>query len=322
MSRSVRLVSLCAVALLTGVLVGCSDKNDSHKSASQVAVKVNKEEVSVHQLNDLLARGGNIPQEQLKNASAQALERLIEQELMVQQARERKLDREPRVVQALESAHRDILARFYGEQVASAAARPTSAQIDTFYNDNPPLFAKRRIYALQEISIQIPPERLEEVTQRLKSGATIQQVKDWLTEQKIQFQVSGGIKPAEQIPPEVLKGISQLNPGQAFVGRTPVGLTLLLIEGARDEPVDRTKARPAIENFLLTKARSELVKAEIKRLREIAAIEYVGDFVPEAKDAAAAPAPAEPAQTPAEPAADAPGNAIRSAIEQGAVKLK
>jgi EpsD family peptidyl-prolyl cis-trans isomerase len=317
-SRSVRLVSLCAVALLAGVLAGCGSKDDSHKSASQVAVKVNKEEISVHQLNDLLARGGNIPQEQMKNASEQALERLIDQELLVQQAKERKLDREPRVVQAVEAAHRDILARFYGEQVASDAARPTAAQIDAFYNDNPPLFAKRRIYALQEISIHIPPERIEEVTTYLKSGATIQQIKDWLNAQNIQFQTNGGVKPAEQVPPEVLKGLSQLNRGQAFVGRTPVGLTLLLIENVRDEPVDRVKARPAIENFLLGKARGDRVRTEIKRLREIAAIEYVGDFVPTAKDAAEQ-APAEPA---AATAPSAPEDAIRSAIEQGAVKLK
>jgi EpsD family peptidyl-prolyl cis-trans isomerase len=316
MSCSVRVASLCVVALLVGALAGCGDK-DTKKSASQVAVKVNKEEISVHQLNDLLARGGNIPQEQLKNVSAMALERLIDQELMVQQAKERKLDRDPRVVQAVEAAHRDILARFYGEQVASGASRPTGTQVDTFYNDNPALFAKRRIYSLQEVNIQAAPERIEEVSKHLQGGGTIQQIKDWLTAQNIQFQANSGVKPAEQVPPEVLKGLSRLNPGQAFVGRTPAGLVLLFVEAAREEPVDRARAKPAIENLLLNQARNELVKSEVKRLREVAAIEYVGDFVP-AEKAAPEQAPAAPEKA----AAPSPDDAVRSAIEQGAAKLK
>jgi EpsD family peptidyl-prolyl cis-trans isomerase len=300
---------------MTGMLVGCSAKEDK-SSPSQVAVKVNKEEISVHQINDLLARSGNIPQDQVARARSATVERLIDQELLLQQAKNSKLDRNPNVMQMIEFSRREILARAYGEQIASGAARPTEAQISQFYNEHPELFAKRRIYSLQEINIQVAPDRLEEVRAQLQSAANPQQLMTWFNEQKIPFTVNAGIKPAEQIPLEMLKNLAKLNPGQAGFIQTPTGGVLLFIAGVQEDPVDQVKAKPVIENFLLNQARAESIKAEIRRLRDAASIDYVGDFAP---PAAVSPAPAE--QGPVAPPDAAPEDSVQSMIEKG-IKLK
>jgi EpsD family peptidyl-prolyl cis-trans isomerase len=310
---------LCAVACAVGVIAGCSAKDDSSasKPASQVAVKVNKEEISVHQIKDLLARSGNIPQDQIENARSAVVERLIDQELLLQQAKAEKLDRNPNVMQAIEFTRRDILARAYGEQVASKAPTPTQTEIDTFYDKNPALFSARRIYNLQELNIQVSADRVPEVRSRLESGGgNLQQFITWLNEQKIPFSAAGGVKAAEQLPNEILKSLAEMKQGQAAAMQTPTGVLLLFVVGVQEDPVDRTKARPAIENFLLSQARAEQVKTEIKHLREAAAIQYVGDFKP----------PAAPVQNssaaPAKPAATAEEDATRAIIEQGASKLR
>ena len=316
MSCSVRriVVPLCAVACAVGVIAGCSAKDDSSKPASQVAVKVNKEEISVHQINDLLARSGNIPQDQIENARSAVVERLIDQELLLQQAKGEKLDRNPNVMQTIEFARRDILARAYGEQVASKAPTPTATEIDTFYDNNPALFSKRRIYNLQELNIQT--DRFDEVREHLQGGGNLQKFITWLNEQKIPFSAAGGVKAAEQIPNELLRNLAELSAGQAAAMRTPTGILLLFVAGVQEEPVDRTKAKPIIENFLTTQARAELMKSEIKRLREAAAIQYVGDFKPPA-------APVQnPSDAPAKPAAAAEEDPTRAIIEQGASKLR
>jgi len=116
MLQSVPLSSLFAVLVL-GLLSGCGADEGAAKPASQVAVKVNKDEISVHQLNTLLMRSDPVPPEMLKQAGTAALERLIDQQLLVQQAKERKLERDPKVMQAIEVARREILARSYVEQV-------------------------------------------------------------------------------------------------------------------------------------------------------------------------------------------------------------
>ena len=57
-----------------------------------------------------------------------AAETLIDQELAVQKAVELKLDRDPQVVQALEAARRDVLARAYKERVTQGVTRAGSEE--------------------------------------------------------------------------------------------------------------------------------------------------------------------------------------------------
>jgi len=320
MTRKTRFVPFLAAVLSVGIIAGCNAKDDAGKpSASQVAAKVNKGEISVHQINNVLARVGNIPPDQIKDATNSALDRLIEQELMVQKALDAKLDRDPKVLQALEFARRDILARAYGEQVASKAQRPTEADVNAFYDENPALFAKRRVYDLQETNIRVPPDKMDAIRERFKEGGTLQQIAAWLTEQKLPFQVTAASKGAEQVPAEIHK----MNPGQAIAVPTPTGLALISVVATRDEPVDRIKAKPFIENLLFSRRRAELVQAEVKHLRDTASIQYVGEFGPPVKRESGVAATPAQEQKPAEPAAAATeDDAIRSAIEKGAATLQ
>jgi hypothetical protein len=47
---------------------------------------------------------------------------------------------------------------------------------------------------------------------------------------------------------------------------------------AEDAPLNETQAAPLIEQFLAGRKRLELAAAEVRRLREVATIEYAGEF--------------------------------------------
>src|SRR5687768_11230398 len=111
----VRTTAVAIAAVL--VLAACGDKKD--KPATQTAARVNKEEVTVHQINYLLQQQRGLRPEQADAASKQMLERLIDQELALQKANDLKLDRDPQVVQQLEAARRDIVSRAYFEKVGA-----------------------------------------------------------------------------------------------------------------------------------------------------------------------------------------------------------
>src|SRR5450432_277326 len=98
------------LAVTATLLAGCGDKKKD-KAATQTAAKVNKEEITVHQINFLLGQQRALPPEQAASASRQVLEKLIDQELTLQKASEQKLDRDPRVVQQIEAARRDLVSR-------------------------------------------------------------------------------------------------------------------------------------------------------------------------------------------------------------------
>ncbi|HLL11009.1 MAG TPA: EpsD family peptidyl-prolyl cis-trans isomerase, partial [Rubrivivax sp.] len=127
-----------ALAASAALLVGCGDKKD--KAASQTAAKVNKDEITVHQINFVLQQQRNLRPEQADAASRQVLERLIDQQLALQKGEDLKVDRDPRVVQQLEAARREILARAYLEKVGEAASRPTPEEIRKYYEEKPALF--------------------------------------------------------------------------------------------------------------------------------------------------------------------------------------
>src|SRR5258706_13668742 len=113
------MLAALTAAVLVAALSGCGEKKD--KPASQTAAKVNKEEITVHQINFVLSQQRGLPPEHAASAGRRVLERLIDQELALQKAQDQKIDRDPRVVQQLEAARREIIARAYVEKIGGGA---------------------------------------------------------------------------------------------------------------------------------------------------------------------------------------------------------
>ena len=209
-------------------LSACGNKSSEDKKvATQVAAKVNKEEISVHQINNVLARAGNVKPEQAKQAGKQILDKLIEQELLVQQAVEKKLDRDPRVMQAIEASKREILSRAYIEQVTGSAAKPDDAAVKAFFEKNPALFKERRVFNLQELVINANAEQVSAIQAQMKQAKSMDDLVKYLKDQKIQFNANAGVKAAEQLPLEILPRFQELKDGQtaliAHTGRFDAG---------------------------------------------------------------------------------------------------
>ncbi|MCM5681347.1 EpsD family peptidyl-prolyl cis-trans isomerase [Schlegelella sp. S2-27] len=288
--RSLAVASAVIAALF---VAGCGDKKD--KPASQVAAKVNKGEISVHQINYVLQRQPGLKQEQAEVASKEALQKLIDQELAVQRATEMKLDRDPRAVQAIEAARREILARFYLEKVAEAASKPSPEEVKAYYDAKPALFSQRRVYNLQEVAIQADQAKLPEIEQHLKSAKSTSDFLEYLRANSIQFAVNQAARAAEQLPLNMLDAFHELKDGQAMMVPSPSGAQAIFLVASREAPVDEVRARPAIEQFILNDRKRKMVEEDLKALRAGAEIEYVGKFADGAPTAAQAAAKDQPA---------------------------
>ena len=308
--------TLLVIAASALLLAGCGEKKN--KVPSQTAAKVNKEEITVHQINALLQQQRGLRPEQTEAATRQALDRLIDQELAVEKADELKLDRDPRVLQQLESAKRDILSRAYLEKVGEAATKPGPDDIQKYYNDKPALFKDRRIYSIQEINIEVRPEQFVPLREKLEAAKTVTDFLDYLRTNDFKFQGTQAVRAAEQLPLQSLDTFSKMKDGQAIMIPGQGAAQVVVLAGSRVQPLSVEQAQPAIEQYLLNERKRKLIDDDLKALRAAAKIEYIGKFAEApvaAASSAAAPAPAGSAA--ANPTASTAASAAAEDIAKG-----
>ena len=275
-SRLVR-ASTVAVVVVVALLAGCGDKK-KEKGSSQTAAKVNKEEITILQINQALAQQQALPPGQAASASGAVLERLIDQELALQKAGEQKLDRDGRVIQQIEAAKREIVSRAYFEKIGEGTPKPTPAEVNAYYDAHPALFANRRIFSLQELDIEAPPAQLDAAKAALAAAKSFAAFVDYLKANDIKFRGTEGVRAAEQLPMANVDQFATLKDGQAIFVATPGGARVLHLVNSRTQPVSAQAAVPAIEQFLLNERKRKLIADDLHALRGAAKIEYVGDF--------------------------------------------
>lgn len=309
--------------LIVALAAGCGDKKEGAeadgKSPSQVAARVNGTELTVHQINYALQRIPNLDKSQSQAASLQVARNLVDQELLVQKAVKDKLDRDPMVVQAIDAARRQILAEAWMGRKLGTPAAPSDAEITDYYNKHPELFSNRKLYRLQEISIKAPKDKHDAIRAQMSASKTLNDFGAWLKAENLPAKAAQGVKPAEQLPLQVLPRLAQMSNGQAMVVNAPDGLLVVVLADTQKQPVTLEQARPVISRLLQTQARQQAAKAELDALKSAAKIEYVGEFAAAGKEAKTAAAPAQPA---APAAAGRASNADADAINKGLSGLK
>ncbi len=312
-----------AVAFFLAVgLVACGNKDDM-KLATEVAAKVGAEEISVQQIKQVLSRthGASATPAAMQALRREVLEKLIDQQLAVDQALEDKLHRAPEVAAQIESARREVLARAYIQQVAAALPKPTLEETRKYFNDHPQLFSERRVYSLQEIVVPAATGATvaEQLRAQVAAGKSMEDIATFLKGRDVKFAGGAATRAAEQIPLELLAKVHALKDGQTTVIDGAQGYTVLRVVSSQSAPVPEASALPRIEQFLLNQRGAEAVSKNIKELRAKASITYMGDFAQTRRSAgntaAGQPAPSASAvgaapyvpAVPGVPVAPAPG---------------
>lgn len=283
--------------LIAALVAGCGgDKKEAttdEKAPTQVAAKVNGVELTVNQVNYTLQRIPGLDKDQTSAASLQVVRGLVDQEVLAQKAVADKLDRDSEVAEALEAARRKILAEAYMSRKLGASVTPTDAEVSDYFDKHPELFAKRKIYRLQEISIKAPQDKHEAIRAKLNASKTLNDFAAWLKAENYPVKAAQGLKAAEQLPLEMLARLAQMPKGQAMVVNAPEGLLVIVLADSQMQPVTLAEAKPAIARVLQTQARQKAAKAELDTLKRAAKIEYLGEFAEAGKPEAAPAAEAD-----------------------------
>ena len=292
--------ALCVALLLAcAAVAGCGDKNKAPR-AGQALVSVNGEEITAMQLNEELQRANVLPAQQ-EAASRQLLDGLIDRQLLQNEAAKEKLDRDPKVMQAVERARALIVAQAYMQKKIGAIDKPSSAEVRDYYTSNPDFFANRKQFDMKQLVIETK-DLTEQAKQAADSARTLEAMAAWFDANKVKYLRTQSSRTTSDLTPEMSAKLKSMTPGQLFVVKEGPRSMFISIADIKDNPASLEIAGPQIEKFLMNKRGKELAEAELKRLRGIAKIDYINKDLALAATSAVLPA-AAPARTSATAAA-------------------
>lgn len=263
-----------SVVISCALLAACNDDKSAKTPATQVLIKVNGAEVSVHQMNRMLSKLNNLPEDRVQEAKLRIANTLVDQELLMAEAVKAKLDRSPEVLLDLEAARREVLSRAYLDKVTADAGKPTEQQIQLFYDTNPNLFSLRNIYELKELAVPKAAPNFAELAEKLKQTKDLKAAESALRASGMNLQTTNTTFGAEKAPAEVLKRLATAKVGDYLVQEHALGLSLIEVTRVESAPLDMATAKPAIEKMLQGQQRNQVIQKTLADLRTGAQITY------------------------------------------------
>jgi EpsD family peptidyl-prolyl cis-trans isomerase len=265
--------------VLATALSACS--RGSSPGSSQVVAKVNGSEITVYQLNGLVGRAvpREAPQAAQDQVTGRALDSLVDQELLVQQALEKQLDRDPGVLARLDALKRQTLAQAYLASVEAAKIRPSDDDVRKYFDANPALFSHRRVYALQEVIAQpTTTAQRSDIEGWVAKAKSLQDLGARLKDAHVPFVASSEVRGAEQMPLDAVVRFATMKSGDVGLVQSDTRVTIAQIIKVEERPVQFDQVHEAIARFLANGNRVGFERDEVARLHRSAKIEYAAAY--------------------------------------------
>ena len=266
-----RILTAGVILLTVAGLAACG--GDKQKKVGQALASVNGEEITALQLNEELQRAG-VPAAQQEAASKQLLEALIDRQVVENVALKEKIDRDPKVMQAVERAKALIISQAYMQKKLSGMAPPSKAEVEDYFNKHPELFSNRKQFDMRQLLIASKDmnDALKQVIDKSKS---LDEVAAWMESNKIGFARGQVSRTTTDLAPELVGKLQSMPKGQLFIINEGDRAMLMTIVDIKEVPVKLAAAAPQIEQYLVNTRAKDAAKQEMERLRAAAKIEYL-----------------------------------------------
>ena len=281
--------------LLAGTMLlalGACGKKDAAAGLEkgQVIATVDGKDITIHELNAEL-QGIQMPTGEARKIIEQnALQQIINRRILSDLARERGLDKTPAYLLQERRADDQILVDMLQRSIASTIPQPTKSEAQKFMDDNPEMFAQRKIFTVDQIQFELPADEAKlKAFQPLK---TMEEVQAKLDADHLQYKRAPGQMDALRMPPQLLQQILKLPAGEVFIIPVP-GRPILVAN-----KIVETKVVPFTGDQALAAAMQQV---QMRKLNDLANKELEGK-VKAARDAVKY----QPGYGPAKPGAPTP----------------
>ena len=262
------IAAACGVALSA-----CSSKDIA---AGQTLVRVNNDEITVHQLNEELAHldvtdmSVAAQTEQRKRV----VDALIDRELLIVDAKHANLEHEPGIMQAMERAKLQILAQASLQKQLPIIAKPTQDEIDAYFKSHPDAYAQRKLYSIDQVQIA-NRDFTDGLDSELNDAKALEGVMVWLDLHKVPYIKTEYLDKSADLPPQMLEKLHSGDTAQLYVFKGSEKTSILFPIKLMDSPISPADANAEIADIIVSQKRKEATEAYLHKLRAAAKLEYV-----------------------------------------------
>lgn len=272
---AVRVKGLGILMLLAAMsLSACGDQK---KKTNKVLANVNGHEITATQLDAELQYASGAAEENAVQRQAmrkQAMEALIDREVLLEEASRNKLDRDPKLLQVIERFKTQAIVQAYLESKGANLAKPSKAEIDAYFQSHPELFAHRKVLDIEQLTIAAK-DFSGALKSQMDTTRSLDQMEGWLKQHNIAYVKTQLTYTSGDLPEQIIGKIKNLGRNHLFVMQDGKQNLLCALTELRDSPVTGDAAAAQIERYLLNKKMQEVAATEIARLRSSAKLEYV-----------------------------------------------
>jgi EpsD family peptidyl-prolyl cis-trans isomerase len=253
--------------------------------ASQVVAQVNNKEITISQLSQVL--NSEDPESVTPQVAKNAIDSLVDEELLIQGALKQKLDRDPALVRQIEYAKREILAREFAKRVIWPKDEASAKGAEEYFRANPDLFENRKVYQMTVYTV--PSVAMTDVLREdLDKTRSSDQVRAALQRHETRFETDQRTAAAEEIPLDQLSSFAKASPGDVLiVPKSASSVLLIAIDSVESKPIGFERAKPMIEQYLVSTQNKKAVDAYLREQRLAAKIVYGDTFAKYEKSDAA-----------------------------------
>ncbi len=205
---------------------------------------------------------------------AQALDQLIDLQLQAQQAQKQSIDSLPAIVELMAITRMEVLAGGLNDTKRQSQVQPDDAQIKAYYERNPDLFSRRKVFAIQELQVESSPWDEAEMRRQVGRAKDMKTISAALTESGAKLKANNATQAAENLPLEILPELSKATEGKPYLKRNAAGKSLVYaVVATRSEPKTLAEATLAIKLFLSNKGWIDQSAKALSELKQKAHIE-------------------------------------------------
>jgi peptidyl-prolyl cis-trans isomerase C len=264
-------VQIAVIALATVSLAGLSACGKSAQAGSPVVAVVNDTHISLSQVKQVLDESGP---DASPAATRHALQTIVDEELLAQQALKSDLLHDPAVEQSIQRARRQILAHAYAEKVLFPKTPVPLAAQQSYYDKNPALFANRKTFQIIAYTVD-RADLNQSARQDFNRCHSPNEVRLVLEKHHIRYATEQLRRSSEQLPLDQLPAFAGAHEGDVIIThKSHDSDVLMVLAGIERTPITFDRARPVIEQYLINERNRIALATYLQGARSAANISY------------------------------------------------